>query len=79
MPCCGSTICQEHEIKIQIEDGKYRCPFCDEQEIYPADGFRLNKRLAEKMDNGDHFGEMRKRVLNSIPDLELIIKNSYYI
>ena len=74
MPCCGSTICQEHEQSIDIKDGKYKCPVCEEQENYPQNGFPLNKKIMKLIENGDHFGEMRKRVLNSIPILESIIK-----
>ena len=58
LPCCGSTICQEHEQNIDIKDEKYKCPVCNDEENYPQNGFVLNKKIMKLTEYGDHFGEM---------------------
>jgi WD40 repeat protein len=74
LPCCGSTICEEHKNNFEIENGKYKCLICSEQEFYPENGFPLNKKIMNLMDNGEHLNEVHKNVFNSILKLESIIK-----
>ena len=71
LPCCGSTICKEHENDIEKKNyGKFKCPICNQQESIPQKGFPINKKIMNLINNGDLFGEIHKKVLNSIAKLE---------
>jgi hypothetical protein len=53
-------ICQEHEEKIEKNDGKYKCLVCDEYEIYPEKGFIINKNIQKIMTGEDHLTSIFK-------------------
>ena len=38
LPCCGSSICQEHESNIEKHDDSYKCPVCNEKNKIPDKG-----------------------------------------
>jgi len=64
LPCCGSTICGEHQDNIEINDGKYKCPICNEQELYLKNGFPINKKIMNLINNGDHLDEQKDHEFN---------------
>jgi hypothetical protein len=75
LPCCESTICKEHENDFEIKDeGKFECPICNQQETIPRNGFPIIRKMMNFINNGDHLEEFKKKMLNSIPTLELKMK-----
>jgi hypothetical protein len=75
LPCCGSTICNEHENDFEIKDeDKFKCPICKKHETIPQNGFQINRKIMNSIDNGDHLGELQKYMSNSIAKLESKLK-----
>jgi WD40 repeat protein len=75
LTCCGSTVCQKHENYFEkIEIDKFKCPICNQQETIPQNGFPINRKIMSLINNGDHLGEIHKKVLNSINELESKMK-----
>ena len=75
LPCCGSTICKEHENKIEKKGGKYKCPVCRKQhQLLLTNGFPVNKKIFDSMKNQNHLSETKKNVIELFPELESIIE-----
>ncbi len=54
LPCCGSTICNEHENDFEIKDeDKFKCPICKKQEPIPQNGFEINRKIMNSIDCRD--------------------------
>ena len=75
LPCCGSTICKEHENKIEKKGGKYKCPVCRKQhQLLLTNGFPVNKKIFDSMKNQNHLSDTEKNVIELFPKLESIIE-----
>ena len=74
LPCCGSTICKEHENKIEKVGSKYKCPVCRKQHHLLENGFPINKKIFDSMINQNHLGDIGKKVIELFPKLESIIE-----
>ena len=75
LPCCGSTICKEHENKIDKKGGKYKCPICEKQHQLLEKGFPINKKISVSMKNLEHFRKNQDRILQSLnPELRRMAK-----
>ena len=75
LPCCGSTICHEHENDIEMKDGYYICPVCSQQKQHLIfdNGFPINKKLNNLIKNKFHLGLIQKNANKSLDILKSLI------
>ena len=69
---CGSTICKEH-IDQHNDDQRFTCSLCNEEHLIPANGFKINKQIAQIIDNGYHLNEFQKTANDNLKKLESIV------
>jgi WD40 repeat protein len=75
LSCCWSTVCKEHENDyLDKNDDKFKCPICNQRKTIPQNGFVISTNRRNLIKNGDHLGEIQKKMLNSIAKLEAKIK-----
>jgi len=60
LPCCGSSICQEHESKIEKHNDSYKCPVCCDKNKLPKKGFIINQGLMNLLKTGAHLNKIHK-------------------
>ena len=76
LPCCGSTICQEHELNLEIKSNQYKCPLCNRLYSYPSNGLQINRAILKAIQSGDYLNkldELHKHTIESLNELDSIM------